>query len=105
MRGIIYCYTSPNGKCYIGQTVDENKRKYQHKCCAYNKDGKYGWDKFSYEVLWEKELEEVEMLLAILNKQEIFYIELFDSFYNGYNCTKGGTYVDISSNVGHELSQ
>lgn len=114
---MIYCYTSPNGKCYVGQTVDESKRKYQHKCNAYSEGGrdwdkpfyrairKYGWDEFSYEVLWEKELENVETLRILLNKQEIFYIELFDSFHNGYNCTKGGTCTDISSNVGHELSQ
>lgn len=27
MKGIIYKYTSPSGKCYIGQTVNENKIK------------------------------------------------------------------------------
>ena len=27
MKGIIYKYTSPSGKCYIGQTIQENRRK------------------------------------------------------------------------------
>jgi len=29
--GIIYKYTSPSGKCYIGQTVNEISRKSKHK--------------------------------------------------------------------------
>lgn len=29
--GIIYKYTSPSGKSYIGQTTDESKRKISHK--------------------------------------------------------------------------
>ena len=29
--GVIYMYTSPSGKKYIGQTVNESKRKSQHK--------------------------------------------------------------------------
>jgi hypothetical protein len=31
MKGIIYKYTSPSGKCYIGQTINEKERKNQHK--------------------------------------------------------------------------
>lgn len=30
-RGIIYKYTSPSGKVYIGQTVDEKGRKNGHR--------------------------------------------------------------------------
>ena len=40
MKGIIYKYTSPSGKCYIGQTVNENKRRYEHRYKAYYEDGK-----------------------------------------------------------------
>lgn len=117
MRGIIYCYTAPNGKSYIGQTVDEEKRKYQHKCNAFCKGGrdwnkpfyrairKYGWDSFVYEILWEKESEDIETLRTLLNKQEIFYISVLDTFKNGYNSTVGGTSVIINSVVGHKLSK
>lgn len=28
VEGIIYKYTSPSGKCYIGQTTDPEKRKF-----------------------------------------------------------------------------
>ena len=31
LLGNIYKYTSPSGKCYIGQTIKENIRKSQHK--------------------------------------------------------------------------
>jgi len=34
MVGIIYKYTSPSGKCYIGQTIQENIRKSQHKLAS-----------------------------------------------------------------------
>ena len=67
MKGIIYKYTSPSGKCYIGQTINEDRRKLQHKRAAFNENHKeydkpfyralrkYGWDSFEYEVvrIWE----------------------------------------------------
>jgi len=31
MKGIIYKYTSPSGKVYIGKTINEKKRLYRHK--------------------------------------------------------------------------
>lgn len=27
IRGVIYKYTSPSGKCYIGQTINEKRRR------------------------------------------------------------------------------
>lgn len=62
MTGVIYKYTSPSGKCYIGQTVNETRRKYGHRNNAFNgnhKDydkpfyraiRKYGWDSFEYRI-------------------------------------------------------
>jgi hypothetical protein len=35
MRGVIYKYTSPSGKSYIGQTVREDQRKKEHYYLAY----------------------------------------------------------------------
>lgn len=40
MKGIIYKYTSPSGKCYIGQTINEDRRKLQHKRAAFNENHK-----------------------------------------------------------------
>ena len=60
MKGIIYKSTSPSGKAYIGQTINENKRKRQHIANSKNSNSKYyylpfyaairkyGFDSFSY---------------------------------------------------------
>jgi hypothetical protein len=44
---------------------------------------KYGWDNHTFEIL-----EEVEFNL--LSEREIFYIEFYNSFIKGLNCTIGG---------------
>lgn len=117
MIGIIYCYTSPYGKSYVGQTTDERKRQYQHKCDAYNLDHKYynkpfyrairkyGWESFYYEILWKKECDNLELLRKLLNKMEMFYIEQLDTLKHGYNCTPGGSSIHINSEVGHILTE
>lgn len=102
IKGIIYKYTSPSGKCYIGQTTNENKRQYEHRynafdtnCKNYNNKfytaiRKYGWDSFQYEVLYTIIKETSEEIIETLNEREIYYIGLFDSYKNGYNMTIGG---------------
>ena len=60
MKGIIYKYTSPSGKVYIGQTTNEKKRK-RVFLNENNEDyaglkinnarKKYGPKSFKYEVL------------------------------------------------------
>ncbi len=102
MDGIIYKYTSPSGKCYIGQTVQGDLRKQQHRYNAFNENyigyklpfycaiRKYGFDSFQYEVL-NTIIEATEELLANrLNELEIYYIGVYDSFNNGYNASVGG---------------
>ena len=44
---------------------------------------KYGWYNFEWEVL-------EEMKNNYLNEREIYYINKFDTYNNGYNMTKGG---------------
>ena len=96
--GIIYKYTSPSGKSYIGQTRFPNRRKAQHKLeakqgskCTFHKAiRKYGWDSFEYEVLFTVFNDNVNELQDILNEKEIYYIQLYDTFKNGYNDTPGG---------------
>lgn len=40
--GIIYKYTNPlNNKSYIGQTINENRRKYEHAHITPNRKGKF----------------------------------------------------------------
>lgn len=101
-KGIIYKYsiTSANGKkkCYIGQTCSEKQRRqdFLNKNVAYsgkridNARQKYGPENFKYEILGTIICKTNEERSELLNKLEMFYITLFDSFHNGYNNTIGG---------------
>ena len=92
--GIIYKATnSGNGKSYIGQTIGSLQvRKNNHNYEADNEYydihfhraiRKYGFDDFEWEVLEEVNDDK-------LNEREVYYIEMFDTFKNGYNSTLGG---------------
>lgn len=98
MIGIIYKFTSPSGKCYIGQTTKERARMNQHKvsskrsnCAFYRAIRKYGFNSFIYEILYKtKESNSVQAIKRVLDCLEKAYIKYFNSFKNGYNCTDGG---------------
>ena len=68
MIGIIYCYTSPSGKKYIGQTLSEIRRKSRFKNLNRNYGGekidnarkKYGPENFKYEVLEKQNFDNKE---------------------------------------------
>ena len=98
MNGIIYKYTSPSGKVYIGQTIDETRRKSDFLNLKKSYSGKridfarkkYGPEKFEYEVLESKEYDNIDEALYDLNLLESYYIGKYDSFNNGYNMTYGG---------------
>ena len=94
----IYKFTNKiNNKSYIGQSKNIANRVYDHYYRAfynypsnkeYNKAfyqalRKYGKDNFSFEVLEECAIEQ-------LNEREKFWIQHFNSYNNGYNETLGG---------------
>jgi group I intron endonuclease len=88
----IYKITNPKGKLYIGQSVDINSRfnKYYKKHCSeqpllYRSLKKYGSDSHSFEVIVQGDFNEY-----LLNELEIHYINLYNSFMEGLNLTKGG---------------
>lgn len=97
MQGIIYKLTSPSGKIYIGQTVQSLKNRLSgHKTDCINRTSpitsairKYGLENFFIETLITVQSER-EILNNQLNKLEIFYIKLYNSYENGYNATTGG---------------
>lgn len=101
-EGIVYCYTNTtNDKKYIGETIHENKRKYQHLYHAtiskrtrnsafYNAIRKYGYDKFIYEVLFRFDSIDKELVKSTIRAKEIEVILEFDTFNNGYNLNSGG---------------
>jgi len=103
LRGVIYKLTcATSGKSYIGQTIQGDLRKQQHKFNAFSENysgyylpfycaiRKYGFDSFKYEILITINNENLESVLNKLNELEIYYIGLYNSYNNGYNSTIGG---------------
>ena len=92
-KGFIYIIKNKiNSKVYIGQTTQtvEIRFKQHLKCLKSNSVQliskaikKYGKSSFYVEMLEECLIEE-------LNTKEEYYIELYNSFNNGYNLCKGG---------------
>ena len=101
MRGIIYKYTNKyNNKVYIGQTINEERRREKWKCLGAPYAGdyinrarkKYGIEAFLYEVLTEVISDNKEVLRQTLNNLEQYYIALYNSKDEnfGYNLSDGG---------------
>lgn len=104
----IYKYTNKiNGHCYIGQSIDIERRQYNHKSSAYNEKSsdynsqfhqairKYGLENFEFEVI--AELTQKEYTKETLNNLEKFFIKYYDSYNNGYNASPGGEESGIPS--------
>ena len=105
--GIIYgWYNTKSEKWYIGQTIRPEGRFKRHIDYAINKKDnckfhralrKYGLENWVYCVL------EDNILRANLNMREMYWVEEFDSFYNGYNLTVGGGHTIFSEEVKEKL--
>lgn len=100
MIGIYKIQNKINGKIYIGQSNDIERRFQEHKTKGSSSRipldveiQKYGKDNFSYEVIEETSIER-------LNEAEEFWIQNFNSIENGYNCSKGGNQHSIGENNG-----
>lgn len=84
----IYKITNPNGKIYIGQSTDIEKRfnRYKQGDCKnqrvlFNSLIKYGWSNHTFEIIEECEKHE-------LNKKERYYQDIFNVLSdNGLNST------------------
>lgn len=88
MIGIYKITNKLNGKVYIGQSKNIERRWKDHLKAKDNFPihraiRKYGKEAFTFEVILECSLED-------LNLQEQLYIKIYDSVINGYNCTWGG---------------
>ena len=94
MKGYIYqIINKVDGKRYVGQTIDIERRKKQHLTKLQNNTHpniklQQAWNEWGQESFYF-DYEEFEDS-AILDKKEIETIEKFDSFKNGYNMTPGG---------------
>lgn len=93
--GYIYKITNDiNNKVYIGQTIrslSQRWSEHKHSAChlknnsnyLYNAMNCYGIEHFKIELIEECEN-------SLLNNREKYWIQYFDSLYNGYNATPGG---------------
>lgn len=88
---IVYIYTFPNGKKYVGQTIHTiNERAkqgegYINSPAVYNAIKKYGWNNLIIEIFPCQSKEE-------MNNLERYYIDLYNTTnpQYGYNLTIGG---------------
>lgn len=90
-----------NNKSYIGQSIHVEERLNRHRQCPkenshyplYRDMKIYGLENFKFELLEECSINQ-------LNEREIYWIAFYDTYFNGYNQTKGGSagghYVKIS---------
>ena len=92
--GYIYKITNPNGKIYIGQTINLTNRQSAYRNInsdkqklIYNSIKKYGWENHVFTILEESSID-------VLDDREIYFIQKYNSFYknnhNGMNMTLGG---------------
>ena len=93
MIGIYKIENKVNSKVYIGQSIDiENRWKchisYLSRGIHNNKHLQSAWDKYGKENFVFSVIEECD--IENLNKREIYWINNFDSYKNGYNLTLGG---------------
>lgn len=117
MRYIYRILNKVNNKSYIGQSVCNKTRWASHKSAANRiKDGsskmgdhgiqivhlaiaKYGAENFSFKVI-----EEVNTLDEA-NEREKYWIAVYDSFCNGYNCNEGGSNAKLSKDTKKKISE
>lgn len=93
MIAYIYKLTAPNGKIYIGQTIDLKRRYSEYKRSnsravktkIYSSIIHYGWNNFKKETLFKG-----ETTFENINQLEIYYIKKFDSVNSGLNLEGGG---------------
>jgi group I intron endonuclease len=100
MNYLIYKYTGPSGKSYIGQTKNHIRRISEHtskrnRCRVFHAAiKKYGWDNFTCEILAEN------LTLETANKLEESYITEHQTIApNGYNLREGGNNHLVSDDV------
>lgn len=95
----IYMWTSPSGKSYIGQSVNLQKRKCAFLCFG----DRYGGQKinrarkkYNHKSLWNYTILEY-CDIDDLDEREEYYISLYNTINNGYNCDSGGNENKIVS--------
>ena len=99
MHSIYRIVNAVDGRSYIGQTNNIKRRRKEHfvdlKAGVHhnpflqNAYNKYGRSAFTFEVLEEN------VPTEMINEREVYWVEHFDSFNNGYNLSSGGDAPEI----------
>ena len=100
MIGIYKITKKENGKCYIGQSNNIERRFREHltkgdksRIAVDKAIQKYGPAAFTFEILEECSIEQ-------LNERESYWIKYYDAKNKGYNMSDGGSQQSIGSNNG-----
>ena len=101
MIGIYKITKKQNGKSYIGQSNNIERRFQEHRTKGKTSRipvdraiEKYGVEAFTYEIIEECSLNE-------LNNREQYWIKYYNTKANGYNCNDGGDFSCYGENNGH----
>ena len=104
MIGIYKFENKKTHKVYIGQSVNIDKRKWEHlkrpsdNSLIDKRLKEYGEEAFYFEILELCKPEE-------LDEKEKYWINYYDSYKNGYNLTKGGQAQYGENNIQAKLTE
>jgi len=104
MAGVIYKITNPNGKIYIGCTVDFKRRLSEYRRLSingqvkiYNSLFKYGFDKHIFEIIEECDHD-------TLHEREIYWIKYFNCIEEGLNIRLGNRTGSLTEDTKQKIS-
>lgn len=92
MQGVYKIENINNGKKYIGSSKDIGKRFYQHRRKLENKTHhsvklQHAWSKAKNKDVFLFDVVEVVDDINVLKDREQYYIDLYDAYHKGYNCS------------------
>lgn len=101
----VYCHTSPDGKKYVGISCDPKYRwhsgsGYKKNKVFYEDIQKYGWDKFTHEILFEG------LTYQFAKVTEYNLIKEYGCLYpKGYNLSPSGDSSNITETTREKMRQ
>ena len=106
-KGVVYKFTYPNNKVYIGITANDIRRRIVMHCIRSKKCLKKSYNSKHYNAMnkYKEALVEVLYQGGDIQSKEIEYIKLYDSVANGYNSTFGGEVNNPSDEVLAKISK